>query len=335
MIVPGNRFEYLEAQAALDAVDDARARPRDLPPRHARRARPAHPRRRLRRPVRRGRTARRSPLRRALCRADRRRVWRSVLEFIATGGYSLRAYDKFKRLVEDKPGHWRITQPAGRRAAPHERRDHRRRSDDGRPLQERPHARQGRGRLRLDADASATTSSSPGSSLEVERIKDSDIIVRASSKSARIVTYGGQRMSMSTHLAERVRDYLASPHEWARFPDDVREWLEVQQRRSSLPQPDELLVETFPHEGRHYMVHLQLRRLERAPVARHADHQADGDRGPQAARLRRQRLCPRRLRPRTGHRPRAPALARHPRTGIRRLGRAVAICSSAPSARSR
>jgi ATP-dependent Lhr-like helicase len=59
---------------------------------------------------------------------------------------------------------------------------------------------------------------------------------------------------MSTHLAERVRNYLASPHEWARFPDDVREWLEVQQRRSKLPQPDELLVETFPLEGRHYMV---------------------------------------------------------------------------------
>ena len=74
----------------------------------------------------------------------------------------------------------------------------------------------------------------------------------------------------------------------------------------SLPQPDELLVETFPHEGRHYMVRLQLRRLERAPVARHADHQADGERRAQAARLRRQRLCARLLRPRTDHRPRAP-----------------------------
>jgi ATP-dependent Lhr-like helicase len=93
-----------------------------------------------------------------------------------------------------------------------------------------------------------------GLSLEIERFKDSDIVVRASAKEARLVTYGGQRMSMTTHLADRVRAFLASPAEWHRFPDDVREWLEVQERRSRLPQPDELLVETFPFEGRHYMV---------------------------------------------------------------------------------
>ncbi len=93
-----------------------------------------------------------------------------------------------------------------------------------------------------------------GLSLEVERIKDTDIIVHASKKSARIVTYGGQRMSMSTHLANRVRQMLADRNDWHRFPDDVREWLEVQSERSMLPEPHQLLVETFPHEGRHYMV---------------------------------------------------------------------------------
>ncbi len=93
-----------------------------------------------------------------------------------------------------------------------------------------------------------------GLSLEVERIKDTDIIVHASKKSARIVTYGGQRMSMSTHLANRVRQMLADRNDWHRFPDDVSEWLEVQSERSLLPEPHQLLVETFPHEGRHYMV---------------------------------------------------------------------------------
>jgi ATP-dependent Lhr-like helicase len=34
----------------------------------------------------------------------------------------------------------------------------------------------------------------------------------------------------------------------------VREWLDVQGRRSRLPQPDELLVETFEFERRHHMV---------------------------------------------------------------------------------
>jgi ATP-dependent Lhr-like helicase len=34
----------------------------------------------------------------------------------------------------------------------------------------------------------------------------------------------------------------------------VREWLRVQAWRSVLPEPEELLVETFPHEKRHFMV---------------------------------------------------------------------------------
>jgi ATP-dependent helicase Lhr and Lhr-like helicase len=93
-----------------------------------------------------------------------------------------------------------------------------------------------------------------GLSLEVEQFKDTDIIVHASKESGRIVTYGGQRMSMSTHLANRVRHMLADRNDWHRFPDDVREWLEVQERRSTIPEPEQLLVETFEHERLHYMV---------------------------------------------------------------------------------
>ena len=82
----------------------------------------------------------------------------------------------------------------------------------------------------------------------------SDLVVRATAKTARIPSWGGTRMAMSTRLADRVRHFLAEPDAWHRFPDDVREWLEVQRARSALPQPGQLLVETFPHEGRHYMV---------------------------------------------------------------------------------
>jgi len=64
----------------------------------------------------------------------------------------------------------------------------------------------------------------------------------------------GARMAMSTNLAERVRVFLHDRDQWPRFPDDVRDWLGVQDYRSKLPAPDELLVETFPHEHRHYMV---------------------------------------------------------------------------------
>ena len=74
MIVPGNRFEYLEAQAALDAVDARELDPEifrpgtlDVLAQHILAVACAGP-------VRRGRTARRGPLRRALRRAHRHRL---------------------------------------------------------------------------------------------------------------------------------------------------------------------------------------------------------------------------------------------------------------------
>jgi len=45
---------------------------------------------------------------------------------------------------------------------------------------------------------------------------------------------------------------LADRAGWGRLPDDVREWLEMQDYRSRLPAPGELLVESFPHAGKHY-----------------------------------------------------------------------------------
>ena len=90
----------------------ARARPRNLPPRNARCPRPAHPRGRLLRARSRKPSCspKSAPPRPIAGLTDE--VWRRVLDYIATGGYSLRAYDKFKRLVEYEPGRWRITRPA-------------------------------------------------------------------------------------------------------------------------------------------------------------------------------------------------------------------------------
>src|SRR5439155_24422077 len=70
----------------------------------------------------------------------------------------------------------------------------------------------------------------------------------------RVVTYDGQRMSTPAQSANRVRHMLGDRNAWSRFPDDVREWLEVQSERSVLQEPSQLLVETFPHEGQHFMV---------------------------------------------------------------------------------
>jgi ATP-dependent Lhr-like helicase len=34
-----------------------------------------------------------------------------VLDFVSTGGYALRAYDRFRRIVRDRGGLWRLAHP--------------------------------------------------------------------------------------------------------------------------------------------------------------------------------------------------------------------------------
>ena len=176
-----------------------------------------------------------------------------VLDFIATGGYALRAYEKFKRLTRDPSGVWRVSHP--RFVTQH-------RMNAGIIVEATMltvRFKNGRKLGRIEEGFASTLSTGDtfyfsGVSLEVEKIDTEDLIVRATARPARIVTYGGARMPLSTNLAARVRGFLHDDRQWGRFPPDVREWLEVQARRSTLPAPGQLLVETFPHHGRHYMV---------------------------------------------------------------------------------
>ena len=42
--------------------------------------------------------------------------------------------------------------------------------------------------------------------------------------------------------------------QWKKLPDQVREWLEMQELKSTLPRRDQLLIETFPRGEQFYMV---------------------------------------------------------------------------------
>jgi ATP-dependent Lhr-like helicase len=252
IVVPGNRFEYMEARAALDAVDDGELDPEQFRPgtldvlaQHLLAmacASPFHEEAML------------AEVRSAAPYAGLKdETFEEILNFIATGGYSLKAYDKFRRLVRESDGIWRLSKPTI--AQQH-------RLNAG-VIVEQPlltvRFRNGRKLGTIEEGYASTLSPGDhfyfsGLSLKVEQFKDTDVIVQASSKEARIVTYGGQRMSMSTHLANRVRQMIADRNEWGRFPEGVSEWLEVQDRRSRIPEPEELLVETFQHERLHYMV---------------------------------------------------------------------------------
>ncbi len=252
ILVPGNRFEYLEARAALDAVEAGELDPDvfrpgalDVLAQHLVACACAAPfdRAEMLDEVR-------SALPYSALSDD---LFEAVLGFIRDGGYSLKAYDRFKRLTQGPDGLWRVSHP--RFVAQH-------RLNAGIIVEAtmlKVRFRNGRALGKVEEGFAATLSHGDtfffaGMSLEVEKIDTEDLIVRATSRPARIPTYGGSRMPLSTNLADRVRGFLASPGEWHRFPDDVREWLEIQQRRSTLPRPDQLLVETFPREGRHYMV---------------------------------------------------------------------------------
>ncbi len=253
ILVPGNRFEFLEATAAKDAVDAGQRDGEDFRPggldvlaQHVMACACAAPfdERALLAEVR-------SSL--AYAWVDEA-VWSRVLGFVENGGYALRAYDRFKRIVRDREGVWRLTHPE------HAAR-HRMNAGiivDSEMLTVR--FRNGRqlGKVEERFAASLSTGDTfffAGTSLEVEQVKDMEVIVRAAKSSATIPSYGGQRLPLTTHLAERVRAMLVDRAGWARFPDDVREWLEVQDWRSCLPGPGELLVESFPHAKKHYSVY--------------------------------------------------------------------------------
>jgi ATP-dependent Lhr-like helicase len=251
IVVPGNRFEYLEARAALDAiaegeldVESFRPGALDVLAQHIMAVACAGPFRE---------DELLAEVRSAAPYAGlSEELFRAVLSFIESGGYSLKAYDRFRRITRDADGTWRVSHP--RFIQQH-------RMNAGiivdTPLY---YVRFRNGRLLGTVEDNFAETLSPGDTfffsglvLEVERIDGLDLIVHATTKSARIPTYMGARIAISTNLADRVRAFLHDRDQWSRFPDPVREWLRVQEYRSAIPAPDQLLVETFPHEGVHYM----------------------------------------------------------------------------------
>ena len=252
LIVPGNRFEYLEAQAALDAVEAGERDPDvfrpgalDVLAQHIMALAASAPF---------TRDAMLAEIREAAPYSTLpEETFDRVLGFVATGGYALKAYDRFQRIVEGPDGLWRVAHP--RFIAQH-------RLNAGIIVEAAMltvRFRNGRSLGRVEEGFAASLSPKDtfffsGLSLEVEGVKGEDLFVRATSRPARIPTYGGARMPISTNLADRVRHFLHEPEQWPRFPPDVQEWLEAQRQRSILPAPDRLLIETFPREGRYYMV---------------------------------------------------------------------------------
>ena len=261
LLVPANRFEVLECNAARDAVlagelDGERLKlgSLDVLAQHVLGMAVAEPFAAddLYEEVRRA-----APYA-TLTRAD----FEAVVDFVATGGYALKSYDRYARLRKTPDGKFRLAHP---RLAQTYRLNAGVIVED--PMVEirlqsrgKPAGAGGRrlGQLEeyfVEQLAPGDTFVFAGEVLRFEGLRETAAYVtRSNDPEAEIPSYNGGKFPLSTFLAQRVREMVSTPAGWSKLPDPVQEWLRIQEWRSVIPKPGQLLVETFPRGNRHYLV---------------------------------------------------------------------------------
>ncbi|HVP85224.1 MAG TPA: ligase-associated DNA damage response DEXH box helicase [Rhizomicrobium sp.] len=191
-----------------------------------------------------------------------RKDFDDAVDFVATGGYALKTYERYARLRKTPEGLWRIASP---RVAQQYRLNAGVIVED--PMLDvrlqgkgRPVGAGGRvlGKMEeyfLESLAPGDTFIFSGQVLRFEGIRETAAYVtRTNDPEAQIPSYNGGKFPLSTFLAGRVREMIAHPEQWKVLPDPVGEWLRIQEVRSILPKPGQLLVETFPRGSKEYLV---------------------------------------------------------------------------------
>lgn len=187
-----------------------------------------------------------------------------IVEFVATGGYALKTYERYARIRKTKDGTWRISNPQIAQQY---------RLNIGtiieapvlnvRLTKRKANGSIGRGGPKLgtieeyflEMLAPGDTFLFSGQVLRFEGIRENECLAsKTFDESPKIPAYAGGKFPLSTYLAEQVRKMLIEPQSWATLPNQVREWLELQKRVSRMPSHNELLLETFPRNKKHYMI---------------------------------------------------------------------------------
>jgi len=255
LLVPANRFEVVECVAALEAVlageldgDPRGAGPRDVLCQHILIAACAGPF---------DADALYAEFTTAGAYSDLSRAdFNACLEFCATGGYALRAYDRWQRLLQLPDGRWQLRDP---RAARNIRMNigtiqdtdtlkvRMRRNRGGKPLGE------------IEEGFAATLTKGDtfligGQIVKYEGLRELTVEVsRDAAKKPKIATFAGTKFATSTQLSARVQQ-MFTQESWPDLPAHTADWLRLQREVSQLPQPGRLLVESFPHDGREQTV---------------------------------------------------------------------------------
>ena len=270
IFVPSNRFEVLECEAALEAVE-RNAQDSEEPTLGGLDVLAQHVLG----------MACAAPIEPVSFHEEVRRAWpyrdldwttfERVIDFVATGGYALRAYERYAKLKKTADGKFRI-------ANPHIAQQYRlnvgtiiedpmikvRLVRGGRIRDAKrstgPIGRYGRvlGELEeyfIDQLVKGDTFVFGSEVVAYEGMFETEAYVsRSASADPRIPSYMGGKFPLSTYLADGVRRLLSRPDEWHKLPDQVADWLRLQHEASLLPPPDSMLVETFPRGTQNFMV---------------------------------------------------------------------------------
>ncbi|MBU1323746.1 MAG: ligase-associated DNA damage response DEXH box helicase [Alphaproteobacteria bacterium] len=194
-------------------------------------------------------------------------TFEEVVDLVATGGYALRSYERFARIVRTRDGRWKVRNA---QVAQRHRMNvgaivsagtlnikvaHRRGGGTGA-------ARWSAGRKVGEAEEWYFEQLTPGDTFvfagqvwAYQGISGTDALVtHARDVDPKIPSWGGSKFPLGTSLAERVRDMIQDRDHWRVLPPDVQEWLELQEARSVIPRAGDMLVETFPRGSRHFLV---------------------------------------------------------------------------------
>lgn len=182
-----------------------------------------------------------------------------VVDFVSTGGYALKTYDRFRRIIKGEDGLWRV-----RNAQTAQRH----RLNVGAIVSPAMLAvrlagrRGGVGRKIGEVEEGMLEMLDPGDTFvfagqvwKLMGVTNLDVLVSpANDKDPKMPSWGGSKFALSTFLARRVRQLMFDERHWTVLPADVREWLEAQRDRSRIVGEHEMLLETFPHGKRHFLV---------------------------------------------------------------------------------
>ena len=193
----------------------------------------------------------------------------AVVDFVATGGYALKAYERFAKIRQTKDGRWRVANPmvaqryrmnVGTIVEADMLKVRLVRSRAGGGGHTGPIARGGRvlGEVEeyfIEMLVPGDTFVFAGEILKYEALVENEVYVsRSASEDPKVPAYEGGKFPLSTYLAGRVRRLLAEPKNWPQLHESVREWLRIQQWRSMVPGERDLLVETFPRADKFYLL---------------------------------------------------------------------------------